>query len=446
VEDEDSPAAKDPKLLRWLKTLGEEGGEAEELSVASKFSYNSDARYARQPRASPSSRRGLGGMDDLTMTDYSVDDSPNIPMSIQVSSSAAAAAASSHRHHHHQQQQQPRMGPGPVRVSAPFQQIMESPPPHHYPPPPAPAPASAAAVGMGTPPRHPSSLPSSAEKHRSPSAFLQTIEDHEASDHEVESSSSFPSDLNQQRGGLRARAGAAPQQPSPASSAASPHGDIAGAPSTLSDPGGYRSSSPLAAEDGPFIASMQELKKHASQRRSRNSILMKQRFRMSGAHNNAAATAATPPPDGAGAASFGGHLATKRSEEENNIPNAPSSSSGGGGGLFASPSPSQQPKSSSLFPSSSASVVSAAPEHMVIAIRLLRAHKAHVDQIMETLKMEMDTLRDFDRLLEEPGRPTEDECLDYFESVGLCLDQRLQAGQQLQREMDRISRGEPPQE
>jgi len=86
------------------------------------------------------------------------------------------------------------------------------------------------------------------------------------------------------------------------------------------------------------------------------------------------------------------------------------------------------------------------PEHMIIAIRLLKAHKAHVDAIMETLRVEMDTLRDFDRLLEEPGRPTEDEVLDYFESVGLCLEQRTVAGVRMQEELDRVSRGEPPAE
>lgn len=447
VEDEDSPAAKDPKLLRWLRTLGQEGGEAEELSVASKFSYNSDARYARQPRASPSSRRGIGGMDDLT--DYSIDESLSIPMSIQVSTSAAAAAAAASKSHSSRHQQQPRTAPVPVRVSAPFQQIIESPPPH-YPSSSAAKPTPLTPAGgaaMGTPPRHPSSLPSSAEKHRSPSTFLQTIEDQEPSDHEVESASSFPPDLHQHSGGFHPQRQAA-LQPSPASSTAtathpSPNGDIAAASSMISDPVPYGNSTLTGSEDGPFIASMQELKKHAAQRRSRNSILMKQRFRMS-------VSSSSHPAEGSAATSGGpltSGLSTKRSEEENNIPNA-SSSSGGGGGLFASSSQFQQPKSSSSFllPSSSASLVSTAPEHMVIAIRLLRAHKAHVDQIMETLKIEMDTLRDFDRLLEEPGRPSEEEVLDYFESVGLCLDQRLQAGQQLQREMDRISRGEPPQE
>lgn len=447
VDDEDSPAAKDPKLLRWLKTLGEEGGgETEELSVASKFSYNSDTRYARQPRASPSSRRGFGADD---MTDYSLDEALNIPMSIHVNtanmpassaSSSAAAPSSSY----------PQSRMGTLRVNAPFQQIMESPPPAppqqsgyrmtQTPPPPS------SAAHMGTPPRHPAS---SSEKHKSPSTFLQTIEDQDQSEHEVESASSFPSDLNQHSGfGGRGASGQHQHQQS-SSPYPSPHGDITAASSSLSDGGGARDAAGgggggfAANDENPFIASMQELKKHAAQRRSRNSILMKQRFRMSGSapadsphhhqrHQYEAAAPAAPAPAPPSSAT----LATKRSEEENHVPNSASNS----------PASQSQPKQ---FPSSSpsaSSAVSSAPEHMVIAIRLLRAHKAHVDQIMETLKIEMDALRDFDRLLEEPGRPTEEEVLDYFESVGLCLDQRTQAAQQLQREMDRISRGEPPQE
>jgi CLASP N terminal len=435
VDDEDSPAAKDPKLLRWLKTLGQEGGEAEELSVASKFSYNSDTRYARQPRASPSSRRGYA--DD--MTDYSLDEALNIPMSIHVNTSTMPAASHASS----------RMV-GTLRVNAPFQQIMESPPPappsHHpsassFRPTPPPS-----ASHMGTPPRHPAS---STEKHKSPSTFLQTIEDHEQSDHEVESASSFPSDLNQHGsfGGGRGGSSAGQQQqqqqrlsPSPSHPYSSPHGDITAASSSLSDGGGIGRDSGgggggFANDDGPFIASMQELKKHAAQRRSRNSILMKQRFQMSGSNVGDSHRDARASPSAPRASSPAADLSTKRSEEENHVPNSASSS---GGPVFQS-----QPKP---YPSSSSSVISSAPEHMVIAIRLLRAHKAHVDQIMETLKIEMDALRDFDRLLEEPGRPLEEEVLDYFESVGLCLDQRTQAAQQLQREMDRISRGEPPQE
>jgi hypothetical protein len=83
------------------------------------------------------------------------------------------------------------------------------------------------------------------------------------------------------------------------------------------------------------------------------------------------------------------------------------------------------------------------PGHMKIAQELLEAHKRHVDMIMETLKVEMDALKDFELVLleEGPRRPTEDEVLEYFESVGLCLEQRTKAGSILQKKMDRISQG-----
>ena len=83
------------------------------------------------------------------------------------------------------------------------------------------------------------------------------------------------------------------------------------------------------------------------------------------------------------------------------------------------------------------------PEHLTIATELLEAHKRHVDQIMETLKIEMDAMKGFEMVLleEGPQRPTEDEVLEYFESVGLCLEQRNKAGARLQRNMDRISQG-----
>lgn len=81
------------------------------------------------------------------------------------------------------------------------------------------------------------------------------------------------------------------------------------------------------------------------------------------------------------------------------------------------------------------------PEHIGIATRLSRAHKIHVDRIMVILRIEMDALRDMDRLLEESGRLSEEEVLDYFESVGLCLDQRRQTSTHLQHELDLISRG-----
>jgi hypothetical protein len=84
------------------------------------------------------------------------------------------------------------------------------------------------------------------------------------------------------------------------------------------------------------------------------------------------------------------------------------------------------------------------PEHTKIAHSLLEAHKSHVDQIMETLKVEMDALKEFELILLEQGprRPNEEEVLVYFEALGVCLDQRTKAGKRLQKEMDRISSGE----
>jgi len=62
---------------------------------------------------------------------------------------------------------------------------------------------------------------------------------------------------------------------------------------------------------------------------------------------------------------------------------------------------------------------------------------------METLRLEMDTLKEFEELLmsQDPSKPSEEDVLDYFESVGLCLDQRTASGNELQIAMDRISQG-----
>jgi hypothetical protein len=174
-----------------------------------------------------------------------------------------------------------------------------------------------------------------------------------------------------------------------------------------------------------FIASIRDLKDHASKRRGRNSLLMQERFRMSSSYQASSSLMGDDDDDdaeGGGGEMMEIGMSKRRSEEENEVPN-----SGENYIIDVTKSPPTH-----------------APEHMVIAIRLLRAHKEHVDTVMETLKIEMDTLRDFDNLLEETGRPTEEEVLDYFEALGLCLDQRTQSGTLLQREMDRISRGEPP--
>ena len=84
-----------------------------------------------------------------------------------------------------------------------------------------------------------------------------------------------------------------------------------------------------------------------------------------------------------------------------------------------------------------------ASEHMQIGWALLEAHKKHVDLVMETLKVEMDALKEFETLMlnKDPSRPSEEEVLEYFESVGLCVEQRAKAGSILQKKMDKISHG-----
>jgi hypothetical protein len=143
-------------------------------------------------------------------------------------------------------------------------------------------------------------------------------------------------------------------------------------------------------DEGPFIASVNELKKQATGRRSRRSSILQERlFRLS--------------------------------------------SSNLGSSNLVEPDESANPVTDST-----------PPEQLQIAEQLLEAHRTHVDKIMETLRMEMDALKEFEQLVideSKPTRPTEEEVVDYFESVGLCLDQRTAGGKELQREMDRISKG-----
>jgi len=83
------------------------------------------------------------------------------------------------------------------------------------------------------------------------------------------------------------------------------------------------------------------------------------------------------------------------------------------------------------------------PIHMKIAHELLEAHKLHVEDLMQILKVEMEMLKDFELIILEQGprRPTDEEVLEYFESMGLCLEQRKKAERFLQKKMDRISQG-----
>jgi hypothetical protein len=147
-------------------------------------------------------------------------------------------------------------------------------------------------------------------------------------------------------------------------------------------------------QEGPFIASVKELKEQAMGRRSRRSSILQERFRMSSSIASSSNLLDDDPPE---------ISADTNGETRHTI----------------------------------------SPEHVRIAQQLLEAHRSHIDKIMETLRMEMDALKEFEILLVDetrPSRPTEDDVLDYFESVGLCLDQRTSSGKELQREMDRISK------
>jgi hypothetical protein len=77
-------------------------------------------------------------------------------------------------------------------------------------------------------------------------------------------------------------------------------------------------------------------------------------------------------------------------------------------------------------------------EHTTIARKLLRAHKKSVDGIMEIIRLEMDTLEDFEKSMRKK-HVSEDEVLTYFEALGLCLDRRGKISKDLQDALDGAS-------
>lgn len=364
INDPAGPAARDAKLQRWLKSLEQSGSiagdAAEELSIASRFSYNSDSRFTKSNLRISSPRVRLQPNDVL--------DGDAVPYSIAVTHKG-------------------KSGPGPPLPigRAPFPQALSESP--------------LVSNRIGTPAKQftPSQLSttfSGMKIRTSPTNNYENVD--------FDYSDSVNAD------GDKIHEGKDPSMPI--------HVDERNRSDAPATNAPYNVSTNLHLSDGQMILSTEDLRKLAARRRSHSSILMQELFRRS--------------------TKFGNGVAIAEEEPESE----PKS---------VTERPQQDPPASESLPTSPESDGSPSmaqpPEHMVIAIRLLRAHKSHVDQIMETLKIEMDTLRDFDRLLEEPGRPTEEEVLNYFESVGLCLDQRFLVGRDLQREMDRISRGEPSQ-
>lgn len=377
-ETDNAPIAQDPKLKRWIKSLdnADQQHTDEELSVASKWSYNHDIRN-HQGNTTPSSKSRLPPHQSRTPTGKS----SGIPSDIHVSHSTLTERSGNR---------------GAAGSSGTY---------------PLPRATTKKTVGLGPPMRRTFSK----EDDPSPRNIEEEM---------VHESTSFPDEIgtfDSRRNGGSLRGTSSddvsppppppPPHPSNNSNVFYPIESVATGSSSKpielaqSPPPIVAKQSDGGGSTSPFIGSMSDLRKHASLRRSRNSMLMQERFRLS--------------------LSIGASGSLDEMDED--VGYAPHASS-------------REPVvQAPLSPSG-------APEHMVIAVRLLKAHKDHVDSIMETLRMEMDVLRDFDKLLEEPGRPMEEEVLNYFESVGLCLDQRTQAGLTLQSEMDMISRGEPPEE
>ena len=425
LNDEDGPAGKDMKLHRWLKSLGQAvsaADVAEDLSVASRFSYNSDMKIRSQTANaafSPAQKLSHSrNQEENTIIPNSISLKP-----IARSSGGSVGSSASQRRSN-----------GSVSNDSP---------------------------SRATPPRVPSSKrtpvksihedPTGSYKGTGPDQNEALTDDEDddlfkqKSNETEESVPSFPSnlDLSSWRKTIQSSVESSKGDLRYQQYLTSPPGRKAESTVTASTPETPQAFQPSAAtvnalangddnqddgeqEGGTRISNVETLKKF-SKRRSRSSLLIQERLRVS---------SSVSMEDDEYGQNTG--VIQKRSDEENNIPNpepAPTSSSKPP--IF----PGVKGAPASITPASQQ-----APEHMVIAIRLLKAHKEHVDTIMETLRIEMDTLRDFDQLLEEAGRPTEEEVLDYYESVGLCLEQRSAAGAKLQVELDRVSRGESPME
>lgn len=87
-------------------------------------------------------------------------------------------------------------------------------------------------------------------------------------------------------------------------------------------------------------------------------------------------------------------------------------------------------------------------ENYRIANQLLSAHKSYIDELMESLRNEMNTVRNFESLLVKSQNnpksdgtygPTDDEILVYFQDVYSYLDKGASNCSNLRKEMERIS-------
>ena len=92
-------------------------------------------------------------------------------------------------------------------------------------------------------------------------------------------------------------------------------------------------------------------------------------------------------------------------------------------------------------------------ENYTVANQLLSAHKSYIDELMESLCIEMNTVREFEASLMEESKsnlssyggsygPTEDESLKYYETVYGFLEWGTENGTKLQEAIEKVSRME----
>lgn len=90
-------------------------------------------------------------------------------------------------------------------------------------------------------------------------------------------------------------------------------------------------------------------------------------------------------------------------------------------------------------------------ENYQVANQLLSSHKTYIDELMESLRTEMNTVREFEALLVQSMKsttpdglfgPSEDEVLKYFETVYGFLEKGTANGTKLREAMERISQSE----
>ena len=469
IHDPNGPAAKDAKLLQWLTSLSgmSHNGNGDDtmpddLSLASKYTYNSESRFAAAGTTTTTNRnvttmnnpirisspRLLKLQTHRIMNSKDVDDASSmggrsallsqsqpptssqrsaIPFSIAVTTTTTTVP-SNHRSSHLQSKPQVVPPPDPPETKGSLRRTNDSTMNTNH------LTSTPGRTTMGTPPRpkagaavlynnNNNKAPSTPQAQTYSALALQASQDEEDDDNnEVMIQESNVDDTNLEYSESQ-------------NSTSSHHMDASTAPVVVSS----------LLPDSPFIASMHELKKHASQRRSRNSMVMQERFKQQQLQQSLTPTSSRDSTT----------VETHKSEMENQPRHGnqekdvetKASSKVTSSSISTTPVTATTPKpkvadgTSTTSSSSNNNTPQPPPEHIVIAIRLLRAHKSHVDQIMETLKLEMDTLRDFDRLLELAGRPTEEELITYYESIDLCLQQRYNANMTLRNEMNELSTG-----